>query len=243
MLEKFYCGCVHTKPRGAETKMMSMNMKMYYTASSIVSSRAAIFSHYISRSYGTRQESRQWKQKPNRKPRLTLILTESIPTLGSKGEMVHVKRGYGRNYLLPKNKAVYASQDNMKLYNTVEKRLFIPKRGTSKVKISQRDTSSVEYLAYFLKDKTITIEQDETDDKWCIYEYQVAAALRKQWQCHAPLDCMDIPTPINSFGTSNVTLMIDEDTQVSIRVDVVPSTNKLKPDQEELSEKRVINAI
>lgn len=214
------------------------------TATRLLSSRVPFPSRcIIFRSYGIRQESNQWKQKPNRNPRLTLILSEDIPTLGSKGEMIHVKRGYGRNYLLPKGKAVYATQDNMKLYNTVEKRLFIPKRGTSKVKITNKNTASIEFLISFLKDKKITIEQDETQEEWRIYEFQVAAALRKQWQCHAPLDCISFPNLINSFGTSDVILTINNEMQISIPLDVVPSpVEKRKPIQEQMPQEKIVSS-
>jgi large subunit ribosomal protein L9 len=38
-----------------------------------------------------------------------LILTESVPTLGEAGDLVGVKPGYARNYLVPQGKAIVAS--------------------------------------------------------------------------------------------------------------------------------------
>ena len=181
---------------------------------------AAVF-----RSYGTRQESRPWKQKPNRKPRLSLILTEDVVKLGTKGEMVHVKRGYGRNFLLPKEKAIYATQENMKKYDTVEKRLFIPKRGTAKARVSLK-VGGTDSTVSFLKDKRITVEQDEHELGWSIYEYQIANALRRQLQCHAPLDCIIMPEPITSCGSAEIQLDIDNVTRISLPIDVVPSTEE-----------------
>ena len=173
------------------------------------------------RGYGTRQESRQWKQKPNRKARLSLILSEDVPHLGSKGEMVHVKGGHGRNFLLPKGKAVYATQENMKLYDTVEKRLFIPKRGSTRFKVDHSQ-GGTEFMVSFFKDKTVTIEQKEIEGGWNIYEYQIAFALRKQLQCHAPLDCIIIPEPITDFGTSEVKIVLNNNTTVSLSINVIP---------------------
>lgn len=40
---------------------------------------------------------------------MELILTETIDTLGQEGDIVNVKNGYGRNYLLPQGKAVLAT--------------------------------------------------------------------------------------------------------------------------------------
>ncbi len=44
---------------------------------------------------------------------MKLILKETIPSLGQEGDVVTVKPGYGRNYLLPQGKAVVASAENM----------------------------------------------------------------------------------------------------------------------------------
>lgn len=43
---------------------------------------------------------------------MDVILLERIEKLGKMGEIVHVKPGYARNYLLPKKKAVRATDDN-----------------------------------------------------------------------------------------------------------------------------------
>ena len=42
-----------------------------------------------------------------------MILLEKVGKLGSIGDKVNVKAGYGRNYLIPKNKAVFATSANM----------------------------------------------------------------------------------------------------------------------------------
>ena len=45
---------------------------------------------------------------------MEVILTEDIPKLGNAGEVVKVRRGYGRNYLLPKGKAMLATRGRVK---------------------------------------------------------------------------------------------------------------------------------
>lgn len=42
---------------------------------------------------------------------MDVILLENIRNLGELGELVSVKPGYGRNYLIPQKKAVFASED------------------------------------------------------------------------------------------------------------------------------------
>ncbi len=44
---------------------------------------------------------------------MQLILKENISSLGFEGDLVTVKDGYGRNYLLPQGKAVKATKENL----------------------------------------------------------------------------------------------------------------------------------
>jgi large subunit ribosomal protein L9 len=45
---------------------------------------------------------------------MKVILTQDIPSLGAKTQVVEVKPGYARNYLLPQGKAMLAGAGNMK---------------------------------------------------------------------------------------------------------------------------------
>ena len=44
---------------------------------------------------------------------MNVILLENVENLGSIGDLVKVKPGYGRNYLLPQGKAALATPENM----------------------------------------------------------------------------------------------------------------------------------
>lgn len=54
---------------------------------------------------------------------MKLILQESITGLGNPGDLVQVKSGYGRNYLLPTGKAILANEENMKVYEVKQEEL------------------------------------------------------------------------------------------------------------------------
>ena len=45
---------------------------------------------------------------------MNVILLENVENLGGIGDLVKVKPGYGRNYLLPQGKAALATEENMK---------------------------------------------------------------------------------------------------------------------------------
>ena len=47
---------------------------------------------------------------------MNIILLERIEKLGQMGELVTVKSGYARNFLLPQGKAIFASKENIKMF-------------------------------------------------------------------------------------------------------------------------------
>lgn len=51
---------------------------------------------------------------------MKVILLNHIDKIGRKGEVVTVKNGFARNYLLPRNLAIYATPQNMKRLGTIQ---------------------------------------------------------------------------------------------------------------------------
>ena len=54
---------------------------------------------------------------------MQLLLTDDVPHLGKQGDLVEVKMGYGRNYLLPQGLATIPSAHNLKLLELHKKRV------------------------------------------------------------------------------------------------------------------------
>ena len=48
---------------------------------------------------------------------MEILLIENVPSLGARGDVVNVKDGYARNYLLPQKKAVRLTDDNRKRFD------------------------------------------------------------------------------------------------------------------------------
>ena len=49
---------------------------------------------------------------------MQVILLEKVRNLGNLGDCVNVKPGYGRNFLIPQNKAVFATENNFAMFET-----------------------------------------------------------------------------------------------------------------------------
>src|SRR5262245_57347209 len=54
---------------------------------------------------------------------MQLVLTEDVPHLGKQGDVVEVKPGYGRNYLLPRGLATIPSEHNLRLLDRYRERV------------------------------------------------------------------------------------------------------------------------
>ena len=52
---------------------------------------------------------------------MEIILKEDIPTLGYKNDIINVKDGYGRNYLIPKGLAIQATTSAKKIHSENQK--------------------------------------------------------------------------------------------------------------------------
>ena len=63
---------------------------------------------------------------------MNIILTEKVNNLGNLGDIVHVKPGYARNYLLPQGKAIRATKENIEIF---EKRGLKEKKTIIKTKV------------------------------------------------------------------------------------------------------------
>ena len=104
---------------------------------------------------------------------MKIILKEDIPSLGYKDDVVIVKDGYGRNYLIPQGKAVIASPSALKSLAEEQKQ-----RAHKLAKIK----ADAEAVAESLKDVALTIGA-KTSSTGTIFgsvnNIQIAEALEK----------------------------------------------------------------
>jgi large subunit ribosomal protein L9 len=175
--------------------------------------RTVSYRHFIARQYGSKKQSRPWKQKPNRNPRLKIILTEDVPNLGSKSQLVRVKHGYGRNFLIPQGKAVYATPYNIEKFDITEEEI------KGKKEVSKTD--SVHFIANYLKEKTLVVRQDPEEYKWRVHKQAISRAFFSSLQLYVPMDCIIMENPITEFGPAQVDVQLSDDLTVSVDVDIV----------------------
>jgi large subunit ribosomal protein L9 len=74
---------------------------------------------------------------------MNIILLERVEKLGQMGECVSVKSGYARNFLLPKGKAVFASKENIKMFE--EKKTQLEGENITRKKEAQNLANNIKF--------------------------------------------------------------------------------------------------
>lgn len=86
---------------------------------------------------------------------MEVILLEKVRNLGNLGDKVHVKPGYGRNFLIPQNKAVFATTANIAVFE--QKRAELEKK-------AQQNLAHAEQRAAKLNDITLVVSAMASDE-------------------------------------------------------------------------------
>jgi len=86
---------------------------------------------------------------------MQVILLEDIRNLGSLGDTVDVKAGYGRNYLVTQGKAVHANEANIKMFEA--RRSELEAKAKSELEAAQA-------RAALLNDLEVTIQANAGDE-------------------------------------------------------------------------------
>ncbi len=80
---------------------------------------------------------------------MNVILLENVENLGGIGDLVKVKPGYGRNYLLPQGKAALATPENMKAIEA--RRAELEKAAAEELAKAQERSKAFENLEIVIK--------------------------------------------------------------------------------------------
>ena len=80
---------------------------------------------------------------------MKVILLENIKRLGSIGEIIDVKRGFARNFLIANKKALYASKENIKEVEKIKSSLS--KKDNEKKQTAKKISEQIHKKEYKLK--------------------------------------------------------------------------------------------
>jgi large subunit ribosomal protein L9 len=145
-----------------------------------------------------------------------VLLVHDVENLGKRGDIVKVKPGYARNYLLPQGKATVATQHNKRMVEKHREKLAALE--ISRIKQLQKVAEAVsKYSA--------TIEAHATADNH-LYGSVVARDISEALKAagHAvEAEHVRLEGPIKELGMYTVKLKFHEKVQSEVKVWVVPS--------------------
>lgn len=144
---------------------------------------------------------------------MEVILLERIARLGAIGDVVKVKNGYGRNFLIPQKKALRASEENKKIF---EERRHIIEEQNAKVK------AEAQAIADKLSGLKLTlIRQASQEGKLygSVTVRDIAEALQEAG--HAiPRSQIVVPSAIKSIGEYSVRLTLHAEVVANVTLNV-----------------------
>jgi len=147
---------------------------------------------------------------------MKVILRKSINDLGREGEVVEVKRGYARNFLLPQNLAQAVSAGALGELN---------KR---KVKLEQKrdkELENIKAIADLINGKEVVVAMDTGGEGklyGAVHAAHIAAGLKGSLGVDVDKHKVDLVDPIKQIGEYEVTIRLLKDIRPKVRVKVVP---------------------
>ena len=146
---------------------------------------------------------------------MEVILKEDIKNLGEIGDVVSVKPGYGRNFLVPQGKAVFATADNLK--NLEQQKEELRKKQEGELSLLRDKAQTFEGLK-------LIIEANVTEEGTLygsIGTIDIANAANEKG-IDLERSYINMPEgPIKTIGSHDVELLFHPEIQVIINVEVV----------------------
>ena len=145
---------------------------------------------------------------------MKVILLKDIESLGSAGEVVEVKNGYGRNFLIPRNEALVASAANVAQFES---------RRKQQETLAERDRRAAEALAKKLEAESITaqVKVGEEDRLFGSVTAQHIAELLDEKGYEIDRRAIHLEDPIRELGVYNVEVRLHPEVATAVKLWVV----------------------
>jgi large subunit ribosomal protein L9 len=147
---------------------------------------------------------------------IQLILTQAMPHLGQAGDLVKVRPGFARNYLVPQGLATFATPTNLRMVEKHRQRLR---------ELEEARRADLQNLAAQIAQRSLTIEANANAEGHLygsVNADQIAAALRNEGFPIDP-DNVRIEGPLKELGLYSIKLHLAQDIASEVKLWVVPT--------------------
>ena len=147
---------------------------------------------------------------------MKVILLENIRKIGSIGEIIEVKRGFARNFLISKKKALFASKANIKEVEVIKQELN---------KKDQEKKKDAKLIQEKIKNKIIEIKKLSTENKelyGSVKPTEISKILENNEKININPSLIQPVKEIKSLGEFKVMINLHPEIQEKIIVKVLP---------------------
>ncbi len=146
---------------------------------------------------------------------VTLILREPVPSLGAAGDVVKVKPGFARNFLIPQGRAIVAT--TAKVRELEHHKRVVAERVTKELKSLEAVRDRIESLSL----EVVARVGEEGKLFGSVTVLQIAEQLAAQG-VEVDRRKIDLPEPIKEVGEHSVSIKLHHDLVANVRVKVSP---------------------
>ena len=143
---------------------------------------------------------------------MKVILLENLRKIGSIGDVIDVKRGFARNYLIANKKALHASNENIKEVEKIKSQLG--KKDLEKMKEAKK-------IFELINGKKFTIKKLSTENKelyGSVKPTEISKMIFENEKLDVPPSMIQLIKEIKSLGSFKV--KIDLHSQIQATIDI-----------------------
>ena len=151
---------------------------------------------------------------------MKVILLENIRKLGSIGDIIEVKRGFARNYLISNKKALFASKKNIDEVDKIKKELN--KKDLDKKNESKDKSDKVNNKTY--KIKKLSTENKELYGS--VKPSEISKLVEEEDNIKIDSSIIQPVKEIKSLGRFKIAINFHSEIQATIYIEVLPQEEK-----------------
>ena len=149
---------------------------------------------------------------------MKLILNSDVTKLGRKGDIVDVAKGYARNYLLPKNLAIVATDSNIAIAEKIQEKRI------AEITESEELAESIKLA---LADAHLVISQKSTDEGTlyaAVANNEIVEVIEKFSGFKIEESQIELIDQVKEIGLHNIKIRISEDVDFDVVLEVIPES-------------------
>jgi large subunit ribosomal protein L9 len=146
---------------------------------------------------------------------MKVILLENLRSVGSIGEIINVKRGFARNYLISNKKALYASKENIAEVEKIKSELG--KKDVEKKKEAQKISEQINGKEYIIK--KLSTENKELYGS--VKPTEIAKLMQENDKLDIKPSMIQPITEIKSIGKFKVKIILHSEIDSEITINVI----------------------